>query len=887
MNIQSGAVGVLALLSAALVALAAPDARAQPPRPAPHAPAPPPVFAHAVRRTCAIVPDGTLDEPCWQTAPKQRGFTQRFPTDGAKPEHESAFAVMFDDAAIYVAVWMADSEPAQIRAWLTRRDLDTVADTVAIAFDSYHDRRTAYSFQLDAAGVQRDMLLFDDQNQDDTWDAVWTGGAAITADGWTAEFRIPLNQLRFAAGEPAWGFQVVRTVGRTREQTSWSPWPKSAPAIVSKFGTLDGIGELHPHARLELLPYVTGGLDAPALGTGDILNTKTVWRAGTGIDIKYGLGPAFTLSATVNPDFGQVEADPSQVNLSPNQLFFAEKRPFFLEGSDLFRLPIGNSDGSVEGAFYSRRIGAAPDTSYLDYEYLQEPQATTIYGAAKLTGKTPGGWSVGLLDAVTGPERLTYVDDYGQAHSSDLAALTNYAIGRVKRDLDDGKVSLGVSATAVDRALGGTELGDYQDSQAYTLGAQVQSRWLDNAWQANASVVGSYIHGSEAGIAYIQTLNRHLFQRPDATDVSYDPTRTSMDGFGTSFKVGRFGDTEHWRFLVGGDLRSPGLELNDAGYQNTSDRFIPFIWAQYHQDQPTGQFLNWQWNSDVFEVSNFEPTVENVGLESNLTWQLSNYWQMGIYHEIQTAGWDPVALRGGPDLRVNPNTNVNFFITTDPRSWFQLNTNFSGYWDWVSNAMQGEVDLFATIQARSNIDLQLGPSFMERNDPMQYVDQEPDTSGHLHYILASIHQTTTALTVRLDWTFSPHLSLQAYAQPFVGTGRYFDYKDVDNPHASAFADRFHVLSGNQIYASNGIEYVNFNGSYAFDRPDFAFLQLRATVVFRWEYLPGSNIYLIWNHGRTNSLTDGRMLLGHDLDELAAHTPSENVVMLKANYWIGL
>ena len=845
------------------------------------------VRAHAVRRTCDLTIDGSLDESCWAKAPKQGGFVQHFPTFGVKPDHDTTFAIMFDDAAIYVGVWCSDDHPELIRALLTRRDVDAVADEVILGFDSYHDRRTAYSFQLNAAGVERDQLFYDDQNSDDTWDAVWTGDSKITPTGWTAEFRIPLNQLRYRSGEPEWGFQILRQVGRTQEQSTWSPWPRNAPQIVSKFGVLDGVDQIQAKPRLELLPYVTGGFDAPPGGTGDPLNTKLAPKGGIGLDLKAGLGAAFTLSATINPDFGQVEQDPSAVNLSPNQLFFAEKRPFFLEGTDLFKLFIGNNDSGPEGQFYSRRIGAAPDIPNVPYNYVQQPDATTIYGAAKLTGKTPGGWSVGVLDAVTGSESIDYIDLNNQTVKTSVAVPTNYAVGRIKRDFADGGVSTGLSFTAVDRALGNSGLADSLTDQAYTAGAQIQSRWGNNAWVANANFVSSYVHGSENAITLLQESNRHLFQRPDATDVTFDPTSTSMDGFGLSYKIGRFGDTKHWAWLFGGDLRSPGLELNDIGYQNSSDRWIPFLWGQYHDNDPGPQFLNWNVSADVFEVNNFEPTIESKGFESNGGAQLSNYWNLGYYASIQSAGWDPVALRGGPMLRTNPAAQFNLGIVTDQREkvWFSFNT--FGIWDWTAQATQGEADLTATIQARSNLDLSLGPSFYERDDPMQYVAQSTDTTGQLHYLTAAIHQVTASMTIRLDWTFSPHLTLQAYAQPFVGTGRYFDYKDVDNPHAANFRDRFHVLTGNQIVESNDVEYVDFNGYYDFSKPDFTFLQLRSTVVLRWEYLPGSTVFVIWNHGRTNSLDDGRFLPGHDFNELATDTPGDNLVMVKVNYWIGL
>ena len=437
-----------------------------------------PARAHAQRRTTPISIDGRLDEPAWQTAPRQSGFTQRFPIDGGEAGFATSFAVMYDDDAVYIGVWCDDPEPTKIKNLLTRRDVDGPADAVLVGIDSYHDRRTGYVFQLNAAGVQRDMIVFDDSSQDDTWDAVWTGGSTVTARGWTAEYRIPLSQLRYAAGDAnLWGFQVVRVIGRTSELDAWSPWPRSTPAVVSRFGTIDGIDHLTPARRLELLPYVTAGLERQPIDSGDPLNKQYAPRGNVGLDLKYGLGPAFTLSASINPDFGQVEADPSQITLGPYELYVPEKRPFFLEGTDLFRLPLGQNDNARETAFYSRRIGSAPNTDALDYRYIDAPTSTVIYGAAKLTGKTRGGWSVGLLDAVTGSADAPLIDPAGRLLDPSVAPLTNYAVARVKRDLRDGATQLAGSLTAVNRSLDDPRLAALEHDQAYTAGFQLTHRW--------------------------------------------------------------------------------------------------------------------------------------------------------------------------------------------------------------------------------------------------------------------------------------------------------------------------------------------------------------------------------------------------------------------------
>jgi hypothetical protein len=843
--------------------------------------------AHAVRRTGSITIDGHLDEPAWAAAPKQTGFTQRFPQDGKPATMQTTFAILYDDDAVYVGVWCDDPDPEHIRRLLHRRDIDSPADWINIGIDSYHDHRTAFVFQLNAAGVQRDQIIFDDAGSDDTWDAVWTGDTAVTDRGWTAEFRIPLNQLRFS-GERVqeWGFQIQRVVGRTSEQSTWSPWPRSGPQIVSRFGIVDGIEHVQPGRRLELLPYASGGVDVEPVEAGDPLNNHVSALHKVGLDLKYGLGHAFTLSGTINPDFGQIEADPSVVNLGPTELFFAEKRPFFLEGVDLFRLPIGNSDGSVEGAFYSRRIGAVPAAPDMNYQYLQTPTATTIYGAAKLTGKTKDGWSIGVLDAVTGEESTAVIDEAGMRENPLIAPLTNYAVARVKRDLRGGKTALGISASAVDRDLSGTPLDMTLRDQAYTAGTQIQHRWGDDAWLADIRTVGSWVHGTPDAIATLQQDNVHLFQRPDARDVHFDPTRTSMSGLGATWQVGRLGDTKHWRFGSGGDLRTPGLELNDVGFQTSSDRIIPFVWGQYREDEPSGQLLNWQLNSDVYTVQNFEPRLLTYGWEFNASAQLANYWSLNWYSNLAANQWDPVALRGGATLRQDPGINANFSLQSDTRKAVWASANLHGAYVPATTAENIGLDLGATIQARSNIDIYAGPSFYVRNDPLQYITEADDTGGGHHYVFGTVHQTTASLTARVNWTFSPHLSLQLYAQPFIASGRYSDYKDVNDPHADRFTDRFHLLQGQDYAITDDTVYVRYGGSYSFDRPDFDLRQVRSTMVLRWEYRPGSTVFAIWSHGQTSQIDDGRFQLGRDISSLV-HAQSENLVMIKANYWIGL
>jgi hypothetical protein len=834
--------------------------------------------AHAIRRTGALAIDGRLDEPAWTSAPRQRGFSQRFPKEGGKAELETSFAILYDDAAVYVGVWADDPEPHNIRRLLTRRDVDSPGDAVTVAIDSYHDRRTAYVFQLNAAGVQRDMMLSDDSKEDWTWDAVWTGDVAMTTTGWCAEFRIPLNQLRFPQRDAhEWGFQVMRAVARTKGQAVWSPWPRSGPETVSRFGVVDGIENLKQGRRLELLPYATGGLESIPRedSNGEKGDVDLDGIGNAGLDVKYGLGSAFTLSATINPDFGQIEADPSQVNLSGNELFFQEKRPFFVEGADLFKLSIGPTNNGLESQFYSRRIGATPPDD-------DASAPVTIYTATKLTGKTRSGWSVGLIDVVTAKDR-----DSTEEGTPVIAPLTNYAVGRIKRDFRDGKTAVGASATAVHRALGGTGLEGLYHDQAYSAGLQLEHRWgANNAWVANLGTMGSVVHGTPDAIARTQQSNVHLFQRPDAPHLAFDPTRTSLTGFAGGWSVGRLGPTKHWRYGAGGDFKTAGLELNDVGFQRGSDRMITFYSAEYHDEDPGDSLLNYSINGDVYTVSTFEPQLTDLGIETNGNVQLANYWSINFGGGVNKGFIEPNILRGGPAVHTDTEGRFNVFVNTDSRKRVQVGFGGFGSINPATHSSEGGGDLGITVQARSNIDVFVGPSFFRRNGSAQYVDEVQDENLRAHYVFARINQTNVGMTFRMNWTFSPRLSLQGYAQPFVATGRYSQYKDIDNPRAAKFEDRFTRLEGANLGEMDGVLTATNGGTFQFERPDFNFAQLRSNLVVRWEYRPGSTVFAIWSHGQTFEGVDGRFQLGRDLRELR-DTRGEDLVMVKANYWIGL
>jgi len=872
--------------------VARPPGEAAAPKP-PTGPIAPRPVANAARRQGVVTIDGALDEPAWAAAPVHGDFWQRAPDEGRPPQQRTEFRVLYDDAALYVGLRAHDSQAGLIRALLTRRDIESSSDWLSVAIDSYRDRRTAFEFMVNPAGVQRDVLHFNDVEQDPSWDAVWESRARVDAGGWTAELRIPYSQVRFPRSrDHVWGLQIARVVQRTHEIDTWSPWPREAGQDVSLYGSVVGIRDIGPPRRVELLPYALLGADLYRPDHGDPLLDGHDAVTGLGLDAKIGLGSNFTLSGTVNPDFGQVEADPSEVNLSAQESFFPEKRPFFVEGTDIFRFSLGQGDGSgsVETLFYTRRIGASPHDTGFDYgDFADQPDATTIYGAAKVSGKTPGGWSVGLLDAVTAQEdaRIATDGEDGQRRLI-IEPLTNYAIARVRKDLREGRTSVGAAITSVHRSLEGTKL-DWLHDQAYTAGVEGSHRFWDEKYTADLRLASSWVHGSPEAIDRTQSSSVHYYQRPDADHLDYDPTRTSLAGAALLWSIGKSAGG-HWRWAVGADSRTPGFEANDLGFQRGADYYTQWLWTQYREDKPGDVLRDFGLNLNLWRMWDTSPRHLTTGGNVNGWFDLLSYWGggggIGYDHNVQ----DPGGLRGGPLLRRDGQLSAWLNAFSDSRRPVSAQLSASAF-DGVAGSRGFNVGPSLVVQARSNLDLAIGPSLTAQVIDNQWVDELTDAMGEPHYLMARIRQVTTALTLRANYTYSPALSMQLYAQPFVGAGRYAEYKEVVSPQASDYADRFDVVQAGEFFDdTDGNRTVDQDGDgvpdFTFELPDFNLRELRTNLVVRWEYRPGSALFLIWSHGRTSESPDGRYLLADDLAHLADE-PGEHVVLAKLNYWFGL
>ena len=850
--------------------------------------------AHAVRRAGAISLDGRLDDAAWQLAPLHADFWQRSPKEGQPPAYRTEFRIIYDDHAIYVGLRAFDPQPDQIRARLHRRDLASHADWLGVILDSYHDRRTGFGFAVNAAGVQRDVLLYDDNAEDAGWDAVWSSAVAIDGDGWTAELRLPLGQLRFS-GKPdqIWGVQVLRLVGRLGEQSLWSPSPSTSPGFVSNFGELSGISGVRPSRRIELLPYLSGGIARISHDDGDPFHGAVDPTGNLGLDARIGLGSAFTITATVNPDFGQVEADPSQVNLSANETFFPEKRPFFLEGTDNFQfgLGTGDGDGSFDALFYSRRIGARPHGE-AEGDYVDSPGGTAIYGAAKLSGKTASGWAIGVLEAVTAEESAEIDDGSGHRSTAVVEPLTNYAVARVKRDFRGGKTSVGAALTSVVRKLDGTGLEDELHDRAFTGGANLRHRFRDDTWSTSLRLAGTWVHGSKEALLATQQLVRHNFQRPDADHLELDPDRTSLAGGAVMFDIGKDGG-KGWHYGLGGDVRTPGFEANDLGFHGGADYLIQFGFLDYRREQPSEHFSSWRINVNQFAVSDFEGNLDSVGANVNGGFQLTNFWggYAGIFADDNLL--DTGILRGGPALAVDPSYGMFGGLHSDGRK----DVSFSAGLNLARTPSDGShrigLETGLSAQIRSNLELSLDGFIAWREDGTQFVADPIDGAMTQQYLFATLAQRELALTLRGSWTFTPDLSLQVYAQPFLSVGAYRGYKLAavmnGGTHAASYAARFTELDRGQLQFDGGALGIDQDrdgaADYVIDTPDYNYRALRSTVVLRWQYRPGSSAFLIWSQGRDSRALDRDLQFGRDLSGLV-NAEGEHVILFKVNYWFG-
>ena len=896
-------------LCGALAAGAAAAQQPARPAPTPAAELRTPVL-QASRAAGGIRVDGRLDDAAWAAAETASDFVQNRPTPGAPASQRTEVRVVYDDDALYVGARMFDDRPDSIAAPLARRDVTSglYSDFFDVLVDSYHDRRTGFRFTVNPRGVRRDVYHSNDANEDASWDPVYEVATAVDSAGWTAEFRIPLSQLRFpraaAGAERTWGVNFSRTLARRDEVAHWSELPPNYTGLVSRAGDLRGLVGIGTPRRLEVVPYTSARLTREPGESRDPFFSENEVAGSIGADVKAGLPGGLTLSATINPDFGQVEVDPAVVNLSAFETLLPENRPFFVEGVDIFRF--GNLLSFISPGyapfFYTRRIGRAPQLGAqlpagVPVEYLDVPTQSTILGAAKVSGRTPGGWSVGILDAVTGKENGRYAafdSATGRFNTveSPVEPLSNYFVGRARRDFRAGNTLLGGIVTATHRDMGDEVFDAFLRSSAYIGGIDAEHSWSKRTYALSGYVAGSQIYGSPEAIGLTQRSSARYFRRPDADYLTYDSTRTSMQGYSAAIAFRKTGD---WRGSFYYQEISPGFEINDAGYQTRVDQRVFNGLYGYRRSKPGPTFRDWFVRAFTAQQWNFGGDLISSSYSARANATLNNLW-----NTTATVTYGPRTLndrltRGGP-LGLTPGYyGADLLVGSDPRK--TLVGAVQGAWAEDEIGGSNKV-LAASLSGRPTETLRfsVNPQVVWDHTIDQYVAAATDPTATAtfgrRYVLAELDQTTVALGMRLDWTFTPTLSLQLFAEPFVSAAEFSGYKELVKPRSFETAT-YGVDRGTiEEFAPNRFR-VDPDGTgparafafgQAFGQSDFNLRSLRGNAVLRWEWRPGSTLFFVWQQEREGLEFFGDFDGGREFRGIF-DSPQRNVFLIKATYWL--
>ena len=827
--------------------------------------------------------DGVLDDACWQTGTWAGDFTQFIPKEGGVPSQPTFVKILYDDKNIYVAIKAIDKEPSKIIRKAGRRD-ELIGDIVGINFDSYHDHRTGFEFDMSAAGQKLDLVLTNPMLWDLNWNAVWYGKVATGDSCWTTEMEIPLSQLRYSnQNEQVWGMHVWRWIDRLQEESDWEVQSLTGPGVIYLFGELHGIKGLKKSQRIELMPYALGELRTfPKEPGNPFASSGHRFMGNVGLDAKIGVGSNFTVDMTVNPDFGQVESDPSVMNLTAFETFYEEKRPFFLEGKSIF-----NFDMDDATLFYSRRIGHSPSyhPALKEQEYIQSPDQTSILSAVKFSGKTSDGLSLGVLQSFTANEMANLSTPTGNRKIS-VEPLTSYAVARVQQDFNHSNTILGGIFTATNRYLSEPSL-NFLNRGAYTGGVDLKHFWKDKEFFLEAKVIGSDISGDAEAISNLQRSSARYYQRPDANHLTYDSTLTTLSGNGGKLKIGK-GSKGLWRYSTEVGWRSPGLDLNDVGYLQTADLVRQKNMLSYFINKPVSIFRTYTIGAEQGNSWDFGGQYLFSDITLNATADFKNKWGFINNLKYKSETLDNQMLRGGNAMLVPSNWTENFTLHNDLSG--KVNLNLATIASWSADHAYHDNEYTAGVSVRpvNNFLLSLIANYSLKTDKLQYVDTQL-SSGTPKYILGQINQETLGLTFRIDYNITPEISFQYYGSPFATRGQYSQFKEITDARNANFNNRFRLIQNMTLV--NGDTYqVDENNDhvadYSFRKPDFNFNQFRSNLVFRWEYKPGSQVFVVWSNERTDWLNPGSESLANAASRLSNAAPN-NIFLIKFNYWFSL
>ena len=820
--------------------------------------------------------DGKLNDKCWENNNWAGNFIQWIPNEGAEPAYPTYINILYDDKNIYVAIRAIDNEPDKISRKASRRD-QLAGDMVGINFDSYHDFRTGFEFNVTAAGQKIDLILTNPMEADKNWDAVWTAKVGMEDSAWVAEYEIPLSQLRYSnEKEQTWGLHAWRWIDRFQEESDWEPQSSTGPGMLYQFGILKGISDLPKSRRLEIMPYVLGRTISVEKDVTNPYAQNSFRPYGSiGLDAKIGLSSNFTADVTINPDFGQVESDPSVMNLSVFETFYNEKRPFFLEGKNIF-------DFSFDGSnlFYSRRIGHSPGykPNLNDNEYMHYPTNTSILEATKVSGKTSNGLSLGILQCVTNSERAKISN--GENERRELVEpMTNYTMARVQKDFNSGTTVLGGIITSTNRFLTVPQF-DYINKNAITGGIDFLHQWNDKEFYIDAKWIVSNIQGDKEAISILQKSSARFYQRPDAEHLNFNPELTTLSGQGGTIKIGK-GSKGRWRYSSNVSWRSPGLDLNDMGYMQTADQITNSNSLSYFINQPVGKLRSL--NVSVFQNNTWDYALNYKQAHFNASFnsQFLNKWSINTHICHFPESIDTRKLRGGYAMKVPVSTHGTIGLSSDhsKKAAFSVSSYLENGRQNSKNAYTLNAD--CSYQPINTLKFSVSFEYSENNDELQYVPSNTALAiEDQNHILGRIDQKTLGATFRVDYNITPELSIQYYGSPYASTGKFSNFKWVDDPMADQLENRYYSINPESV--GSGEE----NDWYAFSNPDFTFTQFRSNLVFRWEYLPGSKLYIVWSNEKTNYQSVANSSIGDSFTGMN-NAFANNVFLVKLNYWFSL
>ncbi|MEE9408441.1 MAG: DUF5916 domain-containing protein [Polaribacter sp.] len=845
--------------------------------------------------------DGEINEDAWDVVEWSSDFVEKQPNEGSAPTHQTKFKVMYDAKYLYIAIRALDDNPELIQQRLTRRD-GFAGDRVNVIIDSYHDKRTAFVFTTTAAGVKgEEIVTKNGNNWDASWNPIWYTDANLDDKGWTAEMKIPFSQLRFGnAKEQIWGFNINRTIFRLQERSLWQRIPNDQAGFISEAGELHGLIDLKSQKQLEIQPFTVLQYDSYPKEGNNPFRDGSDFKLNAGLDAKIGITNDLTLDLTINPDFGQVEADPGAIALDGFQIFFREQRPFFVENKNIFDFKFANGRDNL---FYSRRIGRSPHRSATTAtrEYANNPINTTILGAAKFSGKTQNGWSIGVLESLTANEFAEIRETSGATRKEIVEPLTNYFVARAQKDFNERNSFIGGVFTATNRNLDGNFSKLHK--AAYTGGLDFRHTWRKREFYVEGNGIMSHVTGSKEAIENTQLSIARLFQRTDADYVDLDVNRTSLTGTGGRIEVGKQGGG-NWRYNGGFVWRSPELELNDVGFLRQTDEIIQFAGAKYLWQVPKGIYRNISIGLEQSNNYDFGGNLNKLRykIEGNVSWK--NNWSSEIGHGASSQIYRNAFLRGGPRWRAADDRFYYGSIASDRSKKISFRL---GYVDIKSDEgvfKRNRYSFRIDYQPFDSFSMSLNNQFARTEDKTQYVTAR-DFGNLKRYILGNIENDTWTTTLRLNYSLNPNFSVQFYGQPFISRGRYSNFNFVNNSTASSINDRVNFYNQNQIsytdqpiaidldndgileynYPNGGYlvdDNANGNSDYAFGQPDFSYVQFQTNLVVRWEYTPGSELFFVWARGSSGS-QDFNDSLSESVRTQAFDTPANNTFLVKATY----